>query len=192
MTNEQIKEFALAHHAEMVEKGFWSGRSMVKKTLLILGELGEALEAHRKNKRCSIAISIFENKNFENELIRTKFEKEVKDTFEDEIADTMLRLLDFCVYFDKMKYLQDTPEMSLYKLTFDAIQANVADFVKNGASTLDALLFEANDNCLRFKTLSVYICLLEIAKLMNFDLWAHVQAKRKYNKTRPFMFGKKY
>lgn len=189
MTNEQIKAFALEHHAEMVEKGFWQDKSMVKKALLIAGELAEALEAHRKNNRCSIAISIFENKNFENELIRTKFEKEVKDKFEDEIADTMLRLLDFAVFFkigieEDEEYLKE-----IYKF----VMRDVNSVKENHKSKeLDALLFIANKSALGFEVTKVYILLIEIAILDNFDLWAHVKAKRKYNSTRPFMFGKKY
>lgn len=189
MTNEQIILFAKEHHSEMVEKGFWQDKSMVKKALLIVGELGEALEAHRKGNRCSIAISIFHNKNFETELVSTKFEKDVKDCFEDEIADTMLRLLDFAVYFKK--WIEQDIEYfnEIYKFT----KSNV-DRVKNKyqSTELDAMLFVANKEVLDFNVTKVYICLLEIAKHMNFDLWAHVIAKRKYNATRPFLFGKKY
>ena len=191
MTNEQIKAFALEHHSEMVEKGFWQDKSVVKKALLIAGELAEALEAHRKNNRCSIAISIFENKNFENELIRTKFEKEVKDTFEDEIADTMLRILDYYIGFHKEANIDYTTAF------FEKVLSYVTNEIKDlkhyyQASDLDALLMVANKAALDLKPLRVFICLEKIAILINFDLWEHVKAKRKYNATRPFMFGKKY
>lgn len=183
MTNQEIRAFALEHHAEMQEKGFWNDKSMVKKSLLIARELGESLEAHRKNKRCSIAISIFENKNFENELIRTKFEGEVKDTFEDKTADTMLRLLDFSIHFDKLfynlidlEYFAEISDMVLRKISKVKSDYDVTE--------LDALLFTANRYALEFEMTRLFVCLLEIAKLINFDLWEHVKAKRLYNQTR--------
>jgi len=191
MTNQEIKAFALEHHAEMQEKGFWQDKSMVKKALLIAGELAEALEAHRKNNRCSIAISIFENKNFENELIRTKFEKEVKDKFEDEIGDALLRLLDFSAFFEGLAFLGF--HSSVFEANKNKILVSVDAIKKEYTSNeLDALLLIANKEALNFNMITTYICLIEIAKLINFDLWEHVKAKRKYNSTRPFMFGKKY
>lgn len=54
------------------------------KLMLIVSELGEALEALRKGNL---------TKNINN---FTNFETEIKDTFEDEIADTIIRLLDLC------------------------------------------------------------------------------------------------
>lgn len=48
-----------------------------QKLALIQGELGEALEAHRKNR----------------------WGLEEKDTFEDELADVFIRLMDLCGYF---------------------------------------------------------------------------------------------
>lgn len=194
MTNEEIKAFAKEHHNEMVEKGFWKDKSMVKKALLIVGELGEALEAHRKGKRCSIAIGVFHNKNFENELISAKFEKDVKDTFEDEISDTMLRLLDFCVYFDKLLVRIDNGgyQFEYAKKEIERQKADLKNWTDNSASDLDLYLIIAQKAILDFVTEVPFICLLEIAKHMNFDLWAHVIAKRKYNKTRAYLFGKKY
>lgn len=192
MTNK-IKAFAKEHHTEMVEKGFWQDKSMVKKALLIAGELGEALEAHRKGKRCRIQIGIFHNKNFEAELVSAKFEKDVKDCFEDKIADTMLRLLDYCIFFKK-----PIPKVGSYEIQIKHEQIlydknMLKKYSDENVSDLDALLFLCNKYIISlFSTESAFVCLLEIAKHMNFDLWAHVQAKRKYNQTRPFLFGKKY
>ena len=57
------------------EKGFWDKeRNVGEMLMLIVSELGEAIEAHRKDE----------------------LGLEKKDTFEDELADTAIRLFDLC------------------------------------------------------------------------------------------------
>lgn len=71
-------------------KGFWDNQRNVGELLmLITSELGEAMEAHRKGKFASghlMATSYADWKEW--------FENHYKDTFEDEIADAVIRLLD--------------------------------------------------------------------------------------------------
>jgi len=62
-------------HSIAKEKGFWNkDRNVAEMLMLIVTELGEACEAHRKNI----------------------FGLESKDTFEDELADAFIRLFDMC------------------------------------------------------------------------------------------------
>lgn len=75
-----------------VEKGFNKPEYNVGELLmLITSELGEALESHRKGK--------FSNwESFQNDSNNIgeleSFKLHIKDTFEDEIADATIRLLD--------------------------------------------------------------------------------------------------
>jgi len=59
-----------------------------ERLMLCVSELGEAMEAHRKNK--------FSHDIVEND--KKYFEKNIKDTFEDEMADVIIRVLDLCHY----------------------------------------------------------------------------------------------
>jgi len=83
-------------------RGFDVKEENIGQTLmLIVSELSEALEADRKNKRAQF-------KRYENILSQKDqykdygdfmsqiFELHIKDTFEDEIADALIRLLDLC------------------------------------------------------------------------------------------------
>ena len=66
------------------EKGFWDKeRNVGEMLMLVTSELGEAMEAHRKGR-------------FANLESYEEFEDAIKDTFEDEIADSVIRLLDMC------------------------------------------------------------------------------------------------
>ncbi len=89
-----LKELCKKAHNMAIEKGFWetfeNGTAMPRNNsellMLIVTELGEACEALRKNNRQKIDSSLSGDKR-----INWK-----KDTFEDEIADTFIRLADMC------------------------------------------------------------------------------------------------
>ena len=83
----------LAHRAAE-EKGFWDGggHNIGEKLMLIVSELGEALEALRKDKHTDpgdLPIVDHSDSTFEN-----NFRVLVKDTFEDELADAVIRIAD--------------------------------------------------------------------------------------------------
>lgn len=81
--NHSAKKIYLANK----EKGFWdSERNIGELLMLVTSELGEALEAHRKGRNAPVSMV----------QSRCMFESAIKDTFEDEIADTVIRLLDLC------------------------------------------------------------------------------------------------
>lgn len=65
---------------------------------LIHSEVSEALEADRKNRRADL-VSLNEQMTAHG-YRDADFHKYVKDTFEDEIADAIIRLLDLCGMMD--------------------------------------------------------------------------------------------
>ena len=81
---KQIHEYAKA-------KGFWDNpRDTGTLLMLIVSELAEAMEADRNGRIANL--SGF-HKGIAHEDI---FEASIKDTFEDEMADTIIRILDLC------------------------------------------------------------------------------------------------
>ena len=78
-------------------KGFWDGeRNKGELLMLVTSELAEALEADRKGSYAtdSLLNSLFNVED--NDRFKEDFERLVKDTFEDEVADAVIRLLDLC------------------------------------------------------------------------------------------------
>ncbi|MBU3758374.1 MAG: hypothetical protein FGM27_00365 [Candidatus Omnitrophica bacterium] len=72
---QTVSEWIQQCHGTAREKGFWDKpRNVGEMLMLIVSELGEAVEAHRMNRRGLLT----------------------KDTFEDELADTAIRLFDLC------------------------------------------------------------------------------------------------
>lgn len=92
----EIKELVEKSHSTAKEKGFWDKeRNVGEMLMLIVSELGEALEAHRKEKHTTW--NNFVGDALQSPLhVKEVFEKDVKDTFEDEIADVFIRLGDLC------------------------------------------------------------------------------------------------
>ena len=106
----------------MTEKGFWEDyehpdiecggrdvhlsmqRAVVsEKLMLVVTELAEAMECHRKGKHApewSGMEHLLHMRDENDHTERTPFEQEFKDTFEDEIADTFIRLADLCGKLD--------------------------------------------------------------------------------------------
>jgi NTP pyrophosphatase (non-canonical NTP hydrolase) len=101
--NIKLNEACALHHAAVIKKGF-TAMSVAEKLMLIVSELSEALEADRKKQYANMsAYDQFVNSEFNNEFFESVEEKRmaafrvnVKDTFQDEIADTFLRLMDLC------------------------------------------------------------------------------------------------
>lgn len=76
------------------EKGFWDAeRNPGELLMLVVTELAEAMEAIRKNEYCEF------NADYNPELdgdFKKHFETTIKGTYEDEIADVVIRVLDLC------------------------------------------------------------------------------------------------
>ena len=105
----EIKELQKEIHQNNVAKGFWEDKetkNVPELLMLCVSELSEALEAHRKGRMnrlrvfnqdlgyARVTIEDFTEGNENLRWLKNRFETEIKDTFEDEIADTVIRLLD--------------------------------------------------------------------------------------------------
>jgi NTP pyrophosphatase (non-canonical NTP hydrolase) len=107
MINNLAKEI----HENAKSKGFFDSEKNIGEMLcLIHSEVSEALEADRKNKYYSniedskkwfiqgladanYGASFNSTESFKNEFLNS-----VKDTFEDELADVIIRVLDLCAF----------------------------------------------------------------------------------------------
>lgn len=74
-------------------KGFWDEKRNIGELLMLVNsELVEALEADREEKYTSETDKAFQLQYGDN----LHFQATIKNTFEDEIADAIIRLLDLC------------------------------------------------------------------------------------------------
>lgn len=94
-----INELARQIYEANKHKGFYASKKNIGEMLaLIHSEVSEALECDRKNKYCELETQE------DWELLtcapdfQQYFEEYVKDTFEDELADIMIRVMDLAAY----------------------------------------------------------------------------------------------
>lgn len=93
---EAVKEIAKIAQ----DKGFWDNeRNTGELLMLTTSELGEALEADRAGRYAEASHTDFEDLyDLSDDEFKAIFEKNIKDTFEDEIADAVIRLFDLSAY----------------------------------------------------------------------------------------------
>lgn len=165
--------------------------------MLIVSELGEALEAHRTNDFTDIAKFDFYLKNEFTDIDEKNyaFEEYVKDSFEDKIADVFIRLFDLCGYLD----ISDKAlEIIAHQFNHPTkLWERDSNNIGSELFSIDSALHyfakeyqneEENNNGLT----------LVFRKAWNFcffhkiQIQKHIEAKMAYNKTRPRLHGKEY
>lgn len=100
MKKTYLNNLAKDIHVGNVLKGFYDKpREIGTALMLVVSELSEALEADRKrlyNNSDTLLPDRIPSTN--NKKFKDWFEKNIKDTVNDEIADAIIRLLDFCAW----------------------------------------------------------------------------------------------
>lgn len=111
MFNELAKQI----HEGNAKRGFWEGeRKLTEVVMLTVCELAEAIEADRSGKWCNE----FNKISYSTDANPENFKKYIKDSVQDEVADAIIRLLDFAHYFNidldfhieaKLRYNESRP-----------------------------------------------------------------------------------
>lgn len=104
-----INKLSAEIYANAKEKGFYEdgkANNIGERLCLIHSEVSEALEADRKNKHCHYDI-LKANQLNDPESFKYIFKENIKDTFEDEIADVMIRCMDMAAHlgFDMEQHI---------------------------------------------------------------------------------------
>jgi NTP pyrophosphatase (non-canonical NTP hydrolase) len=199
LTGNQINQLAANIHEGNIRKGFWEeGQTEVDEIrikLLVVSELFEMFEADRKGKDAKgveAATRLLKNYNtFTNDSHLSNFLEyfllNVKDSKEDELADTMIRLLDYSAFL-KVDFNDERFEL---KVTKKDLRYLSGVFLHD----LDQVISEVNnllDNPVSYNIGCCYQELISFAKKYEIDLLTHVNLKLAYNATRKKMHGKKY
>lgn len=164
---------------------------------LVISELMESVEADRKGrlgKKCKSRFDIDYNRYpalvEEEKRFKSSFEKNVKDSLPDELADAVIRLLDLSglrgidlnlAMKDLNNNIDDMSEACKDETFTESIYA---------ISTLPARY----DGLYDFPTTvnDMIMSVFGLACHLDIDLFWHIEQKMKYNELREKMHGKKY
>lgn len=164
-------------HENAVKHGFWETKVSNEHCLmLVITEIAEMVEAHRVNRKANTAAY--------NEMPNKQigFERFIKNTMEDEMADIVIRLADLAgalgVDFTKMQPCRYYRAFGKFSFTENAfalckgLSKDVIGIEKRIQFGLDYAFNWAHYN--------------------GIDLAAYIEAKMRYNIMRPIRHGKKY
>lgn len=158
---------------------------------LIITELAEATNAHRNNKKANIeefyvVLGYFKSQNLEKDVFdyvfRTRYDFFIKDTFEDELADACIRLLD----------LAGLRNIDLSYINNMIGQMKTVSDTWTEFCLKSAFMISHEDQPLQSKILYILGGLIDYPLQMNIDIMWHIEQKMKYNELRPYKHDKLY
>lgn len=164
---------------------------------LVISELMEAVEADRKGrlgKKCKSRFDIDYNRYpalvEEEKRFKSSFEKNVKDSLPDELADAVIRLFDLA---------------GLRNISLEIATKEIGDCIDDMAESCKDETFTESiyaistlpvryDGLYDFHTTinDMVLSIFGLAKHLEIDLLWHIEQKMKYNELRGKMHGKKY
>lgn len=150
---------------------------------LVLTELMESVEADRKARYCAFDLNEVDLIEDDADYIAI-FEQNVKDTVEDEIADTAIRLFDYAgLYSCDMSPFKDYQVLDIYY---------EKDPLKHTATSFTEVAFDIAKDIMNYETIYALYELFAWAYIIGFDLTTHIKLKMRYNSYRERMHGKRY
>lgn len=162
--------------------------------MLVLSEIGEAVEADRKGlyfaQLYENARKAYGKSQDTTHLSKYLFEKYAKNSVEDELADVCIRLFDICGVFNVVPDYLSEGDM---RDTFDALCKDMS-FCER-CFMLSCLLCRCEDldtNSLSSIIGGALTFISCMAEDMGIDLVRHIELKMEYNESRPKKHGKKY
>ena len=147
--------------------------------MLILTEIGEAVNADRKGKHANVEEFNKTTKITDFGFMRT-FERYIKDSVCDELADVVIRCLDFAGL--KKFDLPPVIDTTIHGMSFTEIMYScVLNLSQSVYRTVD-----------KHSIMLVISTLIEVSNNLGFDLLWFVEQKMRYNELREPMHSKKY
>ncbi len=183
---EYLIEITPRIHSNALEKGFWEKNNKKQKLMLIITELSEAVEADRINKHADL-VEYHRQEHKEGGAWIEGFKTHVKDSFEDEIADALIRAVDYCAYFKiDLNLLRD------YDVSEDVkAETDLASQIFYLSGVIGLLNSNSQDDAKilrRFIYFTYWFC----TQRWHIDIYKHIHLKMQYNETRQKLHGKGY
>lgn len=205
LDHSRLNELAAKVHETATEKGFYPAgqmRQLYELISLIESEISEALEAHRNGRHANWGNFELRNKtqdgvrNTPELLFAYAFEAEIKDTVGDELADTVIRILDMAAYKKCRVYSYDYAvwkqpfQMQIKRLTCATSRLYTAYSTNIGTDDPAKLAGSSAVRAFGERLTEIVGSLFAMSQHHGIDLMRHIEAKVRYNLTREKLHGK--
>ena len=194
---ERIDDLIASSYDVACRHGFHDVETSIEhQMMLVIGELGKAVEADRKNRRADVAafkaleeIRIGSDAEYA-EYVNKCFVEHIKDTVEDELADVCIRLFDICGCF-QIDILKPSDGM---REDWERLFGEHS--FTECAYTVVRLLSGCHTGCYASKlstNIGSALYFIEYwSEKLGIDLDWHIDMKQRYNDGRERLHGKKY
>lgn len=162
---------------------------------LVISELMEAVEADRKGrlgKKCKSRFEMDYNRYpalvEEEKRFKCSFEKNVKDSLPDELADATIRLLDLAGY--RGIAIETFTEEMIYESTESCNDESFTESIY-AIATIPVRFEYEYDYSFDKQLNSMLLGIIGLSNYMGIDLLWHIEQKMRYNELRSFKHGNK-
>ena len=184
---KNLNELAHKIHESNKLSGFDVAQDNIGQSLmLIVGEISEAMDAHQCGRFTKVE-DLEYCRDAVGDALEYYFEKLIKNTFDDELADIVMRTLDFCASFGV-----DIDEA--YYKSVATVPINVGEVLLKATSCVTCQYGKImNYNTKDYRMLCIVLHIVEtLAIRHDINLEKHIALKMRYNETRPYKHGKRY
>lgn len=192
ITSKNLIETAKSTHAANRAKGFWDKpKTLETIQLLIVSELVEAVEAERKGTNEPTKQQYLD---LLEDFDPAKFKAGFKDTIIDELADTVIRCLDYIGY-ELYRYSNKDWLPGQYTTSFKNYSERLFrhSYRRTSLTSFAWVCVSDFSRSLTAGSPTLLIAKLQAyAKAHNLPLSEAIDAKLLYNQSRPYRHGKKY
>ena len=198
-----LQDLVTEAFAKAVANGFSEHPDKKTAMVLVIGELSELVDADRKGRTAYRNLDVLARvekesviqvqeriMSWKDKRFKPFFEDNIKDTLEDELADTVLRI---CNYLGSLDYKMELSEPFNPK-TSQAVQELMqhSTLPQNVMDFMETICLYVYENLPENHLERVVHMLFAFADVMNVHLMWHIEAKIRYNRLRGYKHGKKY
>lgn len=198
-----IIELIAESHKISKEKGFWEGDKNHSETvLMIIANVGEIAKANNKKKFAnwsaygSATIELSEGHISHSGALKEAFETHIKDTFEDEMANVIIRICDFLGganvnVFKTQPWIREYLDLPINEFFQHAqisgqYNGKLAEWLHNALWECAAYSKDGDHGLIH-----LMCCIGSIVSEKDIDIERHIETKLEYNKTRPMLYGRR-
>lgn len=193
ITKEDLEVLSKQAYESAKNKGFYPN-DVTFFLMFIIVEMGEVLQADRKDKHGSI-----EDYKSEIEMgrdIPTAYKNTLEGTVESEFADIAIRILSLlgCIISDeKIELTEGEDLIGEYQLAKFIFGFDLVENLYRLNKKIVILGLDCSPNWYLAKYLQeILMDIFAIAHKYNINLMEHIKLKMKYNESRPYLHGYKY